>query len=586
LEEAISRSGSSLLRLSGSERWALFQDPVEIMRTESLDEVEYVIDAAEKKTKEGLHCCLMVPYDSAPAFDSALRSSRSYEIPAAWAALYKKPERLISFDDFPDSEDVEIRAKNEIAKREYFDSISRIKSLIRDGETYQVNFTFRINAAAPRAAENCFLNLFKFHRPIYGAFVNTGDLKIMSFSPELFLMKKSNILTSFPMKGTAARMPVYEEDLRAAQKLSADSKNRAENLMITDMVRNDLGRISRNGTVKTEALFKTVTTPSVHQMISIVNGTIKGNTGLMDIFRAMFPPASITGAPKVRTMSIIKEIEKSPRGIYTGTIGHISPKGDFIFNVAIRTAVVSGKNLVAGIGGGIVADSMPKSEWDEALLKSSFLKCGGSGFRVFETILFRRNEGWLWLEEHLDRLEKSQKYFLRRFDRKKINSTLLKVSPKFPSVARVKISLSSDGTPDVEFREIVKNGWRAKKINALFSKIRTSSKNIFLYHKTSERKLYDEELKKAQTVGYDEVIFANEKGEITEGAITNIFAKINGGWITPPVGCGLLPGIWRSKMIAKLSAKEQVIGIEEFMSCEKIMIGNSVRDFVFAKIIK
>jgi para-aminobenzoate synthetase/4-amino-4-deoxychorismate lyase len=520
---------------------------------------------------------MMLSFDAAPTFDKCLQTRRSRSTPLLWAAFYRKPDMLLTPEDLPHSKPSILDVEKDVSPREYRSAISKIKRLISDGDTYQVNFTFRISCPAPDDVEAFFLNLFRHHRPEHGAFVNTGSIRIASLSPELFVERRGRCIVSIPMKGTAGRMPDFDGDASTATALSLDPKNRAENLMITDMVRNDLGRICEAGTVKTTELFKVLTTPSVHQMVSEVRGRLREGCSLLETFKALFPPASITGAPKVRTMQIIKSMEKSPRGVYTGSIGCIAPGGDFSFNVAIRTATIRRGVLVAGVGGGIVADSSAESEMHEAELKSSFLKSQDGGFEIFETMLFERGRGYLWLDEHLDRMEKSQKYFLRNFDRKRIEAALSRLSRRLPHLARARISINENGRPSAKWSGIATKGWGKQKLSALISSKRTKSADIMLHHKTSMRRLYDDELKKAQTAGYDEVIFANERGEVTEGAISSVFAKTKNGWSTPPQSCGLLPGIWRNHEILRLDAKEQIIDIEELMNCNEVIIGNSVR---------
>ncbi len=577
LNTHLASAGSALVRIPGSRNWGLFRNPLGVVSTASTNDISRCFDQIERSTRRGLYCCMMLSFDAAPAFDKCLRAGRSRGMPLLWAAFYRKPDMLLTPEDLPHSKPSGLEVVKDISPREYRSAISKIKRLISDGDTYQVNFTFRISCSAPDNAEAFFLNLFRHHRPDHGAFVNTGSIKIASLSPEIFIERRGRCIVSIPMKGTAGRMPDFDGDISAARSLSLDPKNRAENLMITDMVRNDLGRICEAGTVKTTELFKVLTTPSVHQMVSEVRGRLRKGSSLFEIFKALFPPASITGAPKVRTMQIIKSLEKSPRGVYTGSIGCIRPGGDFSFNVAIRTATIRRRVLVAGVGGGIVADSSAESEMHEAELKASFLKSVGGCFEIFETMLFERGRGYLWLDEHLDRMEKSQKYFLRSFDRGKIEAALSRLSRRLPPLARTRISVDENGTPRAKWSGLAAKGWGKRKLTVLISDKRTSSADIMLRHKTSMRKLYDDELKKAKIAGYDEVIFANEKGEITEGAISSVFAKTKNGWITPPPSCGLLPGIWRNHEILRLGAKEQIIGIEELMQFNEVVIGNSVR---------
>jgi para-aminobenzoate synthetase/4-amino-4-deoxychorismate lyase len=505
---------------------------------------------------------------------------RDPKIPLAWAAFYKKPADTFSIGEISavEYEFALPEFRTEITKREYIENINDIKKLIADGETYQVNYTFRIKGSAIEYPERLFVNLLSYHKAEYAAFFNTGGLKVLSLSPELIILKRGNITYSHPMKGTSARFPDCERDKGAVLFLSKDEKNRAENLMITDMARNDLGKISLPGSVKASSLFKVITLPSLHQMISVVRGRIREKVSIYEIFKAMFPAASITGAPKIRTCEIIADAEKSPRGIYTGSAGSVSPGGDFIFNVAIRTVLCSKNNAAAGIGGGIVADSNAGSEWEEALLKSSFLKRRPDKFKIFETMLWEKNKGaYLWLDEHIRRLRNSQKYFLRPFREKIIRKYLAGLARKLPDAARVKVSVDEKGICETEWSVVPEKGWRKRNLKIAVSNVRTLSEDVFLYHKTSMRTLYDSEFKKAKSLGFDEIIFANEKNEVTEGAITNLFVKRKNAWITPPVSCGLLPGIWREKMILIFGAKEQVITVEELMNEKNIIIGNSFR---------
>ncbi|HPO90171.1 MAG TPA: aminodeoxychorismate synthase component I [Victivallales bacterium] len=576
-EKILLKKGTSVVKIS-KRHWGIFENPQEIIYTTKQKDIKVLIDYIESKVKSGFFCILSLSYDSSAAFDSANELKVDPVFPLLWAAFYKAPLVKLKYEDFPHSKNFSLKTTADISRTEYNAAITRIKDYIKNGDTYQVNFTFRINVNTNLNPAILFLNLFRTQKPEFGAFLNMGTMSVISLSPELFIHKKSSTLISKPMKGTISRGIVIEDDLQKKFSLENDPKNRAENLMITDMVRNDLGKICKYGTVKTKNLFNVITTPFVHQMISTVEGEIKEGISLFDILKALFPPASITGAPKIRSMQIIKELEKSPRGIYTGTIGMINLDYDFIFNVAIRTAVQYHNNLCGGIGGGIVADSKIDGEWKEAKLKSSFLISKKTSFEIFETILFdRKDGGFIWLDEHINRLGNSQKYFLRKFNRNKVVNFLYAISKELPDLAKVKISLDESGKIKCKWERLTFKGWGKKYAKVLISKKKTDPSNIMLYHKTTERKLYDEEFLNAQSIGYDDVIFLNKREEITEGAISNIFIKTKNGWLTPPLKCGLLPGIYRKHLILQLSAKEQIIYIKQLISAEKVIICNSVR---------
>lgn len=579
LSELLSSKGSCVVKIN-TEKWAIFTNPNSIISIEKLSAIEQTFNSIEEKIKQGFYCVIFIPYEAALAFDSAFAVKKNTNLPLIWAAFFDKALASLRYEDFPNAENFSIDTKSEVTLNEYKNSLNKIQKYIMNGDTYQVNFTFRIEGKASLPAPKIFLSLFKTQKANFAAFINAGDFSIVSLSPELFIQKLSSKIISEPMKGTISRMPDTQRDLEQIKILSSDPKNRAENLMITDMVRNDIGKICRYGSVKTTKLFSIITTPFVHQMISRVEGRLKQNISLFDIFKALFPAASITGAPKVRTMQIIKEVEKSPRGIYTGTIGLVNKKSDFIFNVAIRTAIVKNKYLKAGIGGGIVADSNAKDEWSEAKLKASFLISKQNSFDIFETILYDKEQGgYIWLNEHLDRLEQSQKYFLRPFHREYILKHLINLSKKLPALARVKIILTEYGKIESEWQRLSHKTWGKNKVRIMISDKKVDSQNVFLYHKTTLRQIYDDELKKAQSSGYEEVIFMNENGHITEGAISNLFVKIDKHWLTPPLNCGLLPGICRKHLILQLCAKEQVIDYKQLMASKKVIICNSVRGF-------
>jgi para-aminobenzoate synthetase/4-amino-4-deoxychorismate lyase len=424
------------------------------------------------------------------------------------------------------------------------------------------------------------MEILKSHPVPYPAFVNAGKFKILSLSPELFLEKIGDELKTFPMKGTAKRAFMPEDDFKRAKELSKDEKNRAENVMIVDMVRNDFGRICVPGTIKASPLFKVDTYATLHQMISQVKGQLTKGRGICDILKATFPSSSITGAPKVKTMELIRDYEKSERGVYTGAIGCFMPSGDFCLNVAIRTITCGNDCSYAGIGSGIVADSNPSEEWEECLLKKEFINFRSPPFEVLETLLWARNRGFVFLEEHLKRARNSQKYFLRKWKISEVMNCLDDMESTFPSkirYARVRLLISENGKASAEFSEIKKRGWGKKLLKVVLCKEKIDSRNVFFHHKTTNRNFYDGKFKEALAQGYDEIIFMNRNGEITEGAISNIFIKLDGRWITPPLECGLLNGIWRGKMIVKLRAMEKVILEKDLNEASSIMLGNSVR---------
>ena len=366
------------------------------------------------------------------------------------------------------------------------------------------------------------------------------------------------------MKGTAPRLACPSADSEAAEFLPRDPKNRAENLMIADMTRNDFGRICRFGSVKAEKLFSVESYRTCHQMVSEISGELRDGQSLFDIFAASFPAASITGAPKVKAAEIISLLEKSPRGVYTGATGAVTPQKDFRFNVAIRTVTCFKDRSVAGIGGGIVADSLPASEWEETLVKSRFIFFNEPDFETLETMLWEQGKDFLWPEEHLSRARETQKYFGRQWKEAETRVSLAIMAERLQNIplARVRLLLAKDGSARTEFFPLESKCWPARPLKLKVSEQKTDPSDPFLTHKTNNRKIYDAAFKDAHAEGFDEAVFTNLGGELTECAISNIFLKINGRWLTPPVKCGLLPGIWRAKTISRAERRRKSFDLD------------------------
>lgn len=560
------------------QKWALFHSPSEIKEVFNPWEVLPVLDWAESCIRSGEYVIGFLSYEAAAVFDQAYPIKEAGGFPLLWLASYsKEPQDFTLPAESYVSEFSTLTP--DIKRDDYIDSVNKIHEYIVDGDTYQVNFTFRSIGRAVKNPEELFLSLFKHHPVPYAAFINTGNFQIVSMSPELFLERnESGILHSLPMKGTAARGFTEEEDRFIAESLSGDPKNCAENVMIVDMVRNDFGRVCEPGSIGVNPLFHVDTYPTIHQMVSGVQGKLRANLRIADILSATFPAASITGAPKIRAMEIIAELEKSPRKIYTGTIGCFLPDASFCLNVAIRSIICSRDKTELGIGSGIVADSVAVKEWEECLLKSDFASFSMPDFEILETMLWERDRGFVFMEEHLQRAKSSQIYFGRVWNQKSVDRSIQELSfPKSADFARIRLRISQNGSAVAEFTVPDKKNWGKDGLRLLLSEEKTDSKDIFLYHKTTNRRFYNSKFIEAVSNGFDEIIFCNEKGQITEGAISNIFVKIDNKWLTPPVKSGLLPGIWRSKKIHELDAKEKILFREDILRAEDIIIGNSVR---------
>ncbi len=377
------------------------------------------------------------------------------------------------------------------------------------------------------------------------------------------------------MKGTMPRGLDSAEDAEAILRLQHDEKNCSEHVMIVDLLRNDLGRICTSGSVHVDDLFSVERYETLLQMTSTIAGTLRPNTSFYDIFRAMFPCGSITGAPKIRTMQIIRELEPHPRGIYTGAIGFIAPNRSATFSVAIRTLVLRNNHAHMGVGGGIVADSIPEDEHRECLLKASFLTRSHHPFQLIETLLWDRE--FFLLSPHLDRLESSARYFNFAFDRSAIESQLQALALTFKPGGRHRVRqlLHPDGTLTLAHAPLLDE---PSPIRVKLSSERTSSTDVFLRHKTTHRQLYDQQYAAARAEGFDEVLFLNDRGELTEGAISNLFLEHSGQLLTPPLASGVLPGIMRRHLLeTRPTAHERILTLDDLHTADAIFLCNSVR---------
>ncbi len=583
---ALRQPGSIVCRLPGSgeePRFGLFRDPDMILRAAAIEEIAPLFAEMEAWISRGGYAAGYVGYEASRAFEPVLEQFTPEGGAVAAFALYR--EAPVPIQPPPAKHPGFINGFTpELTEAEYLLCVERIRTAIQAGELYQANFTFRVFAGKTVNPEELFLRLYACHPTPYAAFVRLDDTPALSLSPELFFeTDATGRIFGSPMKGTARRQPEAEADRAAAENLRRDPKNLAENLMIVDMVRNDFGRVCRADSIRVDPLFRVVTYRTVHQMISTVHGHLRPDCTFFDLFAAMFPPASITGAPKISAAAHIHATEKSPRRLYTGSIGCIFPNRASCFNVAIRTLLCRPDRTELGIGGGITYDSNPRDEWQEALLKSSFATADIPDFEVFETMRWCRDSGFVGLQEHLARAARSQAYFGRCIDEAVLRAKLSALEDEMrgdlglPDGACVKFTLSADGVASVSATALRRPDWRNLPLRVLVSCHRTCDDDLFLYHKTTFRKFYDAELTRARQAGFHEVIFFNRDGLLTEGAISNIFLKIGNQWLTPELHCGLLPGIWRQKMLQELHAAEARLTGNDLRNAAQIIVGNSLR---------
>jgi len=572
-----------LCRLPGSRsstRWGLFRHPETVIAAETAAEIFPALQQIEIAVRNGYYAAGYLTYEAAPAFDSAMTVRPGSPGPLLWFGFYRHPDAILTAGEIAaagtDTPPPELRFTT--GYPEYADAIARIHHALAEGEIYQTNLTVRAVSEPAPPADRLFFSLFRHHPVPYAAFINTGERQYVSLSPELFLCRLGNRVTEVPMKGTAPRQPGIAEDAAMARWLAGDPKNRAENLMIVDMVRNDLGRVCRPGSIAVKPLFRVDTYQTVHQMISTVHGEVPPETTLAELLRATFPAASITGAPKIRAMEVIRDLETSPRGLYTGSIGCVTPARDALFNVAIRTLEYDRPDRFRlGLGGGIVADSTAEDEWQECRNKSRFTQCADDRFEVLETMLYRPGHGIVLLEEHLERARLSQHYFGRPWREKALRRKLAQLNPG-SAPARIRMTVSAVGIAQFTVTPLTVAGWgKTAPLEWLLSTRTVDSTSPFCRHKTTRREIYDQGHRDALAAGKDEMIFCNERGEVTEGGISNLFLFRQGRWLTPPLRCGVLDGLWRRQQLSALSATEAVLRPEDLRTAEKLLLGNSVR---------
>lgn len=556
--------------------WLYFKNPIRILKTFHISEVLEILHQVEKFVHtEKYHAVGWIAYEASPAFDSALTVKPNSGFPLVWFGIFEAPEKVDLFS-LKLSRGYALKSwKSVWSKWEYSHAVHHIQTSIQNGETYQVNLTFKLQSTFKGDPLAWFRDLVRAHRPKYPAFLQTENWIVCSASPELFFKYDGEKLVSKPMKGTMARGRTLEEDENFASALFHSSKNRAENLMIVDMVRNDIGRIARFGTVRVTQLYEVEKYPRMWQMTSTVEGETKAL--LVDILKVLFPPASITGAPKPKTMEIITLLEKTPRGVYCGTIGYVAPQWKAQFNVAIRTAVINwhtGK-VEYGTGGGIVWDSRAKKEYEECLLKADIIFQKEPEFSLLETLLWTPEEGYFLLDLHFQRLFQSAKYFDFPIYEEKWREVLEKEAKRLDHIPyRVRLTVSEQGIPSVESTplEIHRSN---SPLRLCLAKDPVYASNQFLYHKTTFRSFYEEKLRAFPDC--DDVILWNEKGELTETTIGNIVIEWKGKRITPPVECGLLPGIFRKWLLQRGEIEEQVISFEMLREASCLYRINAVR---------
>ena len=566
----------------------LFSNPVAIVSATTPEQVPDALRELEAAAEKGLHAAGFFAYELGYVLEPKLAHllPENRKVPLLWFGLYHQPETMSESEvdhwlathtrsgsyHFADVEHGWDQAAYE---RRFDDVIEKIRA----GDIYQLNLTFKARFRLDGSPLTFYRDMRRRQRVAYAGIVDTGAVTVLSASPELFIEQQGRVVSTRPMKGTAPRAGTLEADAEAQRILASDAKQRAENLMIVDLMRNDLGRISDIGSVEVTDLFTVETFQTLHQMTSGVRATLKDGLQLKDLLAGIFSPGSVTGAPKIRAMELIRTYEVEPRGVYCGAIGHISPEQTALFNVAIRTPVVfrDGRGEM-GIGSGVVFDSVGDKEYAECLLKMKFLTDPPKQLELIETLLNTKDDGFWLLERHLERLERSAQYFSFPYSHHRITQALANAVKNSPADRlRVRLLLNEFGVARVTTTPI-EAPTDATEIRYKISDTHVESTNALLYHKTTRRELYDREWQSYhEEFGTDEVVYLNENGELAEGSRSNIFIERDGVLLTPPLSAGLLPGVLRAELLDTGKAQEAVLTVHDLETAGAVYLGNSVR---------
>ncbi len=603
-------------------------------------EVPGVLDRVECAVAANHHAAGFLTYEAAAGLDPVLRVKRAGEevgfltkaaanLPLVWFGIFRTRDEIPPGEFGSDEKFALSNWTPSLERAEYLQRIERIREYIAQGDTYQVNFTFRQRAEFRGSAVGLYRTLCRSQRAGYCAYLDLGRYAVVSASPEMFFSLSGNELTVRPMKGTAPRGRWWEEDEAIGRALQHCPKNRAENVMIVDLMRNDVGRIAEIGSVRVPRLYDIERYETVFQMTSTVGCRARPGVRLRELFSALFPSGSVTGAPKIRTMQIIEELETDARGIYTGAIGFLSPGNDALFNVAIRTVLVDRAQRRAefGVGSGITFESDAAAEYQECILKSRFLVDVGQSsnvtqidrpgrvgcpspslphtsaasrsgrvhthsapadadFELFETILYEPTEGFFLLERHLERLEHSARYFRFRFDRDAALRCLAlwsRHSDAKPSEGRyrVRLTLSRHGRLAVTHGPAPPAPSAAPLVAIAADSV--DSADPFLYHKTTRREIYERAARSRPDCA--DVLLVNERGELTESTIANLVVALDGCFYTPPIFCGLLPGTFRAELLARGEIAERILFPADLRRADSIFLINALRKWTRVELI-
>ncbi|MBN1129539.1 MAG: aminodeoxychorismate synthase component I [Chitinispirillaceae bacterium] len=584
-----------------------FRKPVKVIRCSRFHEVRAALDALALEAKRHWvagYCTYEAGYALEERFSGKGEAETGHRGDLLWFGVFNRPHRFDHFTGVWDrpvvtmhktgrgcagrgGRETHLGSPETLTRRSYENAVRAIQKKIAAGEVYQVNYTFAVPLSSPLQPWDLFLSLRKEQPVAFGAFIATGRTTIASFSPELFFMQTGSRIVVKPMKGTAPRGRFSAEDEFIAAALARDPKNRSENIMIVDLLRNDLGKICRTGSISVERLFEVERHPTLHQMTSTIVGRLKKGTSLAPIMNALFPSGSVTGAPKIRAMELIRGLEKTARGVYCGAIGYSSPEKRSVFSVPIRT-LSRERGQAAwryGVGSGIVWDSVPRDEWHECAVKCGFLTARSDEFRIFESMAF--SGGTVrYGRDHYVRMRAAADYFAFPFYKAVWDAVIREIAVDLGSSKnrfKVRTVLDRSGAVTWNHDPILPERSGETPVILLFDKpVRTATP--FLFHKTTVRPWYEKSMQLIRTGGCFDVIHINERGQLTEGARTNLFVKIDNVLYTPPIECGLLPGILRARLLAAGKCRERILYPADLEKARAVYCGNSVRGLVQVRV--
>ncbi len=566
----------------GAERLLRFGRPSSVIQALAPADVPGALAALEAALAEGRHVAGWFGYELGYALEPHLAALQwpQRDLPLLWFGVFDAPEAITRADLGRARAAYAGPLRHEWDAAAYAARFALVHDDIAAGDIYQANLSFRARFAFAGDPMGLYLRLRATARAPHGAFIDDGTRQILSLSPEqFFAIAPGGAITARPMKGTAPRGHDERADARAKAALAASPKDRAENLMIVDLVRNDIGRLALIGSVAVRDLFAVETYPTLHTMVSTVTAQLRPATGVAAIVRALFPCGSITGAPKIRAMQIIREMEQSPRGVYCGAIGYFAPDGSAAFNVAIRTVVLEGGQGTLGIGGAVVQDSNADGEYAECLLKARYFEQARAPIGLIETL--RHERGFVRLERHLARMERSAAFLSLPFDGAAALSALTAAVAGAREALRVRLTLDEQGAFACTVAPV---GAAPKVWTYALSPHRVNSADVLLRHKTTWREFYDaEQLRLASAAGSDEALFVNERGELTEGSRSTLFLRRGGRLVTPVLSCGLLDGALRRELLEQGLCEEAVLTPDDLAGGDEILLGNSLRGLIRAE---